>query len=227
MFLLTVPVIVWSNSIFEMEKGECNHEGDIVSSFNVRFEMDVAKAKSYWNDFMEDENDNDISGYGLFRKKDLLETEMTLMPELSNEPLKLFAHFRQLGEYAVLHLYAKDKSGTFIAEDSHPNTFKNIQRLAQRFVKYTVPLHCENLLDEAQDKLKDYQKQRERKQDDIEDMEEDITEHQEEIQDLKKEIQQGKISLEGIDQNIESAKADLEAKESLYDSIKKELAEIK
>jgi hypothetical protein len=61
-------------------------EGYETIAVHVSMMADKDDAKSTWNDFIQDEKDVDIKGYGLFQKKDQLYTELTNFDDLASMP---------------------------------------------------------------------------------------------------------------------------------------------
>lgn len=190
--------------LFTTKTSQYEHKGKMVDTYLITLDIDKEDAKEYWNDFMEDENDTDIKGFGLFNKKDLLETELMVMRSISNDALKLFVKFEDINGTTHIQSFLKKKDGTFVSSSNSEDqlTFTNFKRLANRYLEYFIPLYYQQRIKNAEENLEDANDMVEDINDNIEDNKKDISKNKEKVIKLKEEIQELNAENEDLKQEL-------------------------
>mgnify|MGYP000229530602 CR=1 FL=1 len=202
------------------------HKKESADAYKIIVDADKSDAKEYWNDFIQDENDRKIRGYGLFSKKDLLETDMIVIPALSNNPLKLFMHFEDAGDQTHMYLFAQKENGSFVSKDDKM-IYQNLQRLGNGYLEYFLPSYYREVLRDAEDNLEDAQKDVEKIKDDIKDDEEDIVSMKEKIKKLERRIEEDKAEQKELEAELERAQKLAKRKKYTYSEVRQEVEKLR
>ena len=191
------------------------HEKKSVDAYQITLDVEKSEAKSYWNDFVEDQNDQKIRGYGFFSKKDLLETDLAEIPAISNDPVKLFMEFKEVRDKTQLLLYAKNANGKYVSADKGKDklTFTNLKRFGNRYLNYFLPLYYRDVIRDAEDRMEDAQKDLTKLASDIKKDEKRIKDLKEDIRSLESDIEKHKMEKDKAENKLTATRKTLKRKQ--------------
>ena len=201
--------------LVETTTKQYEHDEEMVHVYQITLDVDKDMAKEYWNDFMEDQNDQKIKGYGFFSKKDLLETEMTVIPSISNKAVKLYMRFDEDNGKTQLRLFAEEDQGGFLNPENRKDrlAFNNLKRLGNRYLEYFLPIYYRENLRNAEENL-------EERNEDLEAIKEDIKDYEKEIEKLQEKLVSAKEKQAEAEANIQKAQNVLKRKTYSYEEVK-------
>ena len=220
--LLSIIFLTFTQTLFsQLVETEINnrvHDKKVVDVYQIVLDVDKSDAKYYWDDFIEDQKDKKIKGYSVFRKKDLLETEYTSFPMISDKPIKLFMEFEEVNDKTYLNLFAQKESGKYISAGKRADrqTFANIKKLGNSYLEYFLPVYYREVIRDAEDQFENTQK-------DLKKVSDDLKDKKAELEALKAEIVAAENEKILLEEKLEKDIRVLNRKKYSYDEIRKEL----
>ena len=217
--LLFVYSMVAGQDYYDITYDTIYVEGYETIAVHVSMMADKDDAKSAWNDFIQDEKDVDIKGYGLFQKKDQLYTELTNFDDLASTPVALYAKFMGTDRNVDMRLYLRE-SNTDTTLRSEPKLYGNLADMAHEYVAYFLPEYYDNKVEATQEEYNDIQKN-------IEDLNQDIVDRKNKINELKIKINELDEELRQKDSELYQIIDELEKRKVTYEAVDQQVRDLK
>lgn len=207
--------------LIEMENKEISYDHESQEAIHLELMADSDANKKAWNDYVQNTLEKDIKGYGLFAKKDLLETDKVLIPEIDDErAVKLMAKFQEGGSNNEIYIFAEYFNGDAITQEEHPDAYNGLISIAEDYLENYLPDYYKEKYNNSQEALSDVK-------DDMTDIEEEIKDKKIEIEDLKQKIADLKKEQIEVAEKLEIAEKTVERRKEKVQEVSKELGNIK
>jgi len=205
-FLITSTLAIGQTA--RLEINEVLYKDVLRPSIEVEMVPSAKDVKKAWKNFIEDQYDADVSGYGLFANKDILSTSGATIRPISEKKIDLYSKIIRDGNKTKMNVYGTFGYDSFITPDEHSKAFRAMHDVVGDFVASFLPNYFAEVVDETRDEVEDAA-------DNVADLEKKIERNKEEINDLTKE------NIELTEELVETRKMLSELKKNLNKDKKK------
>ena len=175
--IFTTGVIAQS---MKLETNEVLNNNILRSSVELKMTPSTKNVKKAWKNYLEDNYDADVDGYGLFKKADILSANAASLLSISDNPIDLYAKIVADGEMTKMNVFGSFGNNSYLTPFDNPLEFEGMQNLVSQFVASFLPNYFAEVVDDAQGDVKDAAKN-------VADLEKKIEKNKEKIKDLSKE----------------------------------------
>lgn len=202
--------------------GTVNYKKDNRPCIEVNLEPEPKEVKDAFKDWLKDNYDVKLKGFGFLTNKDVLYAENVSIQEVSDKNLNFYTKVVEDGEQTKMSVFASYGYDIHINPEKYPRAFRKIEELTDNFVADYLPKFYQNRIKNAEERLSDLQKRQKDLEDNISDNKGDIEKMYKEIEELKKENEELIQDLSKNKDNLEKANVTLKSrKEELTKIIEK------
>ena len=220
-----IPFLGMTQS-FEIQQGAYEHKGKERPSIEIKLEPEPKAIKKAWKDYIKDNHDVKLKGFGFLTNKDLLEAEEVDFPAISDKTMNFYTHFSEAGGQTKMEIFASLGHDIYIDSRDYPNAYRSMRQIANRFIQQYLPDYYLNRVQNTEEELEDLQSEIEDLEDDIADNKDDIEENLQEIEDLRAENENLSKELDEKEDRLEQLMSMLEARRDKLQKVKKKVDEI-
>ncbi|MFK7773421.1 MAG: hypothetical protein AB8F94_14830 [Saprospiraceae bacterium] len=163
-----------------IKDGMVTHDDKMYPAIIVQMEPNTKKVKKELKDWMDDEFGFKLDGYGIFRKRDVLDAEQVTIPEVSNKRMDFYAEIIENGSVTEMKIFGAFGYSIPISKEHYPSEYRAMKNMTINFVADFLPKYYLNKIDDTKEMLSDIEKERK-------DLNEDMKDNIEDIADLKAE----------------------------------------
>ena len=218
--LIIFIILLFSASLsaqqFDIVETDYPHEDKVYEAIKISIDAEKDEAKEAWNDFIQDEYDIDVKGYGFFVKKDELKTEPIPTSFLSPETRIMHTHFAEKDGYTQLYIYATKSDDTPVIGTSDTLALSNLESISEEYISYFLPAYYEEKAIEMTEYFEEVTE-------DIEDMESEVSESQEEIRELQAKVKELHVKITESKNEKEKAKRQLNRSLEILEQVKESI----
>ncbi len=158
------------------------HEGKARPSIQVQMEPPAKAVKKAWKDYLKDEYDLKLKGFGFLTNKDMLSAEEVVVEKMSEKELNFYSHFDREEGLTMLNVMASFGYDIYVDRQEYPVAFATMESMVKGFLRTYLPGYYSEEVEDQGDLVKDLER-------DIRDMEKTKENNTKRIEDLRKEIQ--------------------------------------
>ena len=184
---LTVSCFTLSAQTYAVEDGSFVHRDNTRACIVVHVDPEPKTIKEEWKDFLNDNYNFKLNGFGFFTNKDLLYAEDIQVKELGEKNLNFYSNIVEDKEGTEMKVFASYGYDIYIAPDNYPSEYATLKKMVQKFYAEFLPKYYEGEIKDVSKRIAELEKERKSTQKDIEDNQEDIEDNKEEIKELQEE----------------------------------------
>lgn len=182
----------------------------------VMLEPGTKTIKDNFKDWIDDQHDVKLKGYGFLTNKDVLRAEQTTISSVSPNQMDFFVKIVEEGEQSKMCIFASFGYSIPVAPDKFPQEFQALKGLTINFLSDFLSDWYLNRFEEAQEVAADLEKERAK-------LAKEIEKNKEEIADLKKENEKMGTTLEEKESSLQEASKTAEERKRKMNKINKAL----
>jgi len=197
-FILLIQINL-SAQTYHFGKGQIEYEESTIDAIKVTLDPSPKTTKNNLEDWMNENYDVNLDGKTLlFFDKEYMTAKGVLITEISDKKIDLYVKSEKNEEsFTVLYVFSSFGYNSWINKQNHPQEFKNLKGIVDKFVSNYLPEYYANRLEDKRSTLEDLKEDRK-------DMEEEIVRNNEKIRSLRDENSKISRSLEELGQEIVS-----------------------
>jgi len=186
----------------------------------VRVDVPPKTLKGAWKDFLKDEYDIKLKGFGFLANKDQLTAEEVDFKAISDEKVDFYSQFEEKkNEETVMYIFARHGYDFYVGPEKFPSEYDRMRSIVEKFVGGFVPDFYQKEAEELQEKISDIN-------DEISDKESTIADNEEEIKSLREEIDALREEVNAAKKRLDARKIELDNKKSALDQINQAIENI-
>lgn len=182
----------------------------------IQIEPNPKEVKGELKDWMDDEQDVNLKGFGFWRKKDVLKAEEINLPIISPNEMDFYAEVVENGDITEMKIFGSFGYNIHISKESYPTEYRAMKEMSINFLSDFLPKYYQDKIEDTQELVSDLANERN-------DLKEDIEENTEEISELKEENSELAEKVNETSSDMKDAAAKLKIQENKLKNINKEL----
>jgi hypothetical protein len=175
----------------EVADGTIVHDELERSCVDVLMEPGAKDIKDNISDWMKDEHDVRLKGFGFLANADVLTAEEVRIPDISTNQMDFYVSVVENGDYSEMSVFGSFGYNIHITPEAYPEEYRALKKLVFDFLDAFLPVWYQDQIDGMQKMVADLEKEQNQLQDHIAD-------NEKRIEALQKENVQKKEELEGI-----------------------------
>ncbi len=182
----------------------------------VQLDPEPKTLKKAWKEYIKDDFDVSMKGFGFLANKDLLSAEEAVIGPVSPEPIHLYTHIVEDLNGSELKLFAEVNPGDYADRTGHAPAFRALRGILEDFLAAYLPTYYHGRVKDAEKRLVELAGERE-------DLKKEIARNTEKIKELEDEIEQRNLELQANQNRLELAESKLEARKEKLERIRNQL----
>lgn len=213
--------------VVNINKDEVRYEESLYPSIEATVNPPPDEVKKAWKDYMNEQFDVGMKGFGFLSNKDVLYAEEVTLESISGNALNFFTKIVQSGDETTIDVFATEVNGPHIDPDDNETAFQTMRQMLVSFLDGFLTDYYRKQVDEKQEEVNDLADEITDLKSDVQDDQEEIEELKEEIQELESEIEKNKREAVKKEESLEEQKENLQQKKSELETIRERLQRIK
>jgi len=154
----------------------------------IQIEPGTKEVKGELKDWMDDELDVDLKGFGFWRKKDVLKAEETTIASISPNEMDFYAEVIENGDLTEMKIFGSFGYNIHISKENYPNEYRALKEMSINFLSDFLPEYYLDKIEDSQELVNDLANERENLKEDLKDNTEEIAELKEENTELAEKV---------------------------------------
>ena len=179
----------------QLTEGMVNHNGVEQASIIATIEPPTKAIKEALKDWMKEEHEVDLKGYGFLTNKATLSAEGVIIPEISKKRIDFFAKVTKEGNKSEMQVFSSFGPEVPINAVAYPTAYAALQNLTLDFLDDFLPKWYRSRIAEAQEVVSDLRRERENLMNDKQDNQEEMRELQEELTEVEQDLDEAESEL--------------------------------
>lgn len=175
----------------------------------VQIEPDTKDVKDAIKDWMDDEKDVKLRGFGFLVNKDVLTAKEIKLPEISPNEMDFYVEVLEKEEITEMKVFGSFGYNIHISKAKYPTEYRALKNMTLDFLSNYLPEYYKNKIEDTQELLSDLKEERENLKEDIEENSEEIVELKEENIELNGEVSDKNIKVEKTSIKLQEQKTKL------------------
>jgi wyosine [tRNA(Phe)-imidazoG37] synthetase (radical SAM superfamily) len=192
------------------------HEDAPWSCWVVSLDPEPKTLKKAWKDYVKDEFDISLKGFGLLSNRDVLSAEAVVINSVATDPLNLYTSIVEDVNGSEMKLFAELKSEMYANSNSHASEFRALREILEDFLAEYLPTYYHSRVKDAEKRLVKLAEERE-------DLKKKIAKDSERIEELRQEIEERELKLETNQAELELAESKLQARKEKLERIRNQV----
>jgi hypothetical protein len=176
-----------SAQTYTVDDGTIIHRDKSRSCIEVHVDPEPKTVKDAWKDFLKDNYDFKLKGFGFLTNKDLLSAEDVQVEKISDKNLNFYSNIVEDKEGTEMKVFASYGYDIYLNKTEYPSEYATIKNMVAQFYAEFLPDYYKGEIKDITKKIAGLEKDRKSNAKDIEDNKEDIDDNQKEIEKLQKE----------------------------------------
>ena len=176
------------------------------------------QVKAAYKDWIEDNYDAKIDGFGFLKNKDLLVAEKANISSISSHKMDLYAKIIAKGSVTEMNIFGSLGYDYHISRDTYPQEFSKMRSMVYAFLEDYLPGYYQEKVEESSDLIEEIN-------DDKSNARDDIKKNRKEIESLKKENADLVNEIKNYEQKLKSAEESLKVSKKDAQEVKKIIKE--
>lgn len=175
-------------------------------------EIEPAKktVKKAWKNYLKDNYDLKLKGFGLFTNKDVLYAEDVKLNTLSDKRINFYTKFEETENTTKMIVFASFGYDIYFSSRGYSSEFSKMRELTSGFLKNYLPKYYQKEIDNTKEIKEELEENIAENKEGISDREEEINKLKEEILSLENDLEENTKKAEEINTLLELKKKDLE-----------------
>lgn len=213
--------------VVELSNAQVQYEETLYPSIRAVINPEPKEVKKAWSDYMQDEFDLKMKGFGFLANKDVLSAEESQLPSVSSKTLNFYTKIIQTGEETSMEVFAGVVGGSVIDPNKDSAAFQTMRTMTISFLDEFLTEYYRKAVEQKQEEVNDLSDDISDLKSDIEKAENRIDKLTREIQDLKSEIEEDRQTILEKEEQLLEEKTSLEMKKKEQEIIRKKMMNIK
>jgi hypothetical protein len=197
-------------------EGMIVHQDAPRACWEVHVDPEPKTLKKAWKEYVKDDFDVKLKGFGLLTNRDLLSAEVAVVRPVSPEPINFYTHIVEDMNGSEMKVFAELNPGDYIGPDNHAAEFRAMQKILDEFLAEYLPTYYQGRVNDAEKRMVELANERE-------DLKKEITRDSEKISKLEDEIEQARLELKTNQDQLDLAESKLEARKQKLERIRNQL----
>lgn len=193
----------------QLTEGMVNHNGVEQASIIATIEPPTKAIKEALKDWMKEEHEVDLKGYGILTNKATLSAERVIIPEISKKRIDFFAKVTKEGNKSKVHFFSSFGPEVPINAVAFPTAFASLQNLSLDFLDDFLPKWYRSRIAEAQEVVSDLRQKRENLMNNQEDNQEEITEIEQDLDEAESDLNKDLNALHEVGHKLKNSRRSL------------------
>ncbi len=206
--------------LYQATSGTVKYDEKERPCIHVKVESEPKELKGAWQDFIKDNYDVKLKGFGFLANKDILEAEKVKFEQISQKEMNFYTKFSQENESTEMCVFASLGYDIFINKNEYPEEYRTMKNIVERFIGQYVPAYYEKQVDETQGELSDLEKE-------IGNLESDISNNKKQVEKNRKEIEKLQSKNEKLAEELRKKEKKLSEIQELLEKKKGKLKKAK
>ncbi len=187
-----------------LENATVEHNDVTRHAIKVKLEPSTKEVKRAFKDYMEDEKDLDIDGFGFLTNKDVLKAEGQVVSDISRNKMDLFARIVEKDDLTEMYVFGSFGYDLHINPERYPAEYRKMRSVVYGFLNNYLPGYYQEKIEGAEDLIGDLKE-------DKEDAKDALAANRDEIEDLKKRNEELSEKIKSYEDKLRNAEAKLNA----------------
>lgn len=213
--LLLIPFILPAQDL-HLSTGEVKHDKEMRTCVEVLLQPKPDEIKEAWEDYLDDEYDVDLKGYGFLANKDVLSAEEVDFKTISDKKMDFYTRIVEEKDMTKMCVYASLGYDIFINPRNFPKEFQAMENITKKFLAYYLPKYYEEQLNNTREKISEFKSDRE-------DMKNEMEDNRKEIEKLSKRNEQLAKEISEKENTIDQTQNLLQTRQENWKAVKNKL----
>lgn len=206
-------------------KNKTEYDGAQRAAIYVKMEPATKDVKAAWKDYLKDQYDVKVEGFGFLSNKDVLKAKKVSIKDISDMEMDLNSKIIS-GEYGTdMMVFASFGYDLYLSPEKYAKEYEAMESLVYDFLGTYLPNHYAGQIEKSQKIVADLADAKSDLAKDIADNKEDIAKMKKEIEELTKENEKMSDELSKTKEKLTVAEQNLEARKEKVESIKAKVVE--
>ncbi|MEM6967578.1 MAG: hypothetical protein AAF573_22630, partial [Bacteroidota bacterium] len=176
---------------------------------SIQMEPKTKAVKGELKDWLKDNHDFKLKGFGFLVNKDVLRAEEVNIPAISDNEMDFYAEIVENDNVTEMNIFASFGYDIHISKEKYPQEYRALKSMTLDFLSEYLPDYYQDKVEDTQELLSDIQNERNDLKEDVEENEEEIAELKKENIDLKNEINEKNAKIKNTTKQLEAEKTQL------------------
>jgi hypothetical protein len=172
-------------------------------SVKVILKPDSKTVKKAYKNWMEDNHDVDVDGFGFLKNKDVLKIEKSKLNGISDNKMDLYARIIDKGDYTEMNVFGSFGYDLHLDPVTYPHEYRRMKAIIYAFLNDFLPGYYEEIVEDTAELIGDIQE-------DKSDANEQMSDNRDEIEKLKKENAELTNKIKDYESKLAVAKTELD-----------------
>lgn len=209
-FIVFFPVYHVFSQTVDLSSTSIQHNDKQRDAILAEIEPTKKTVKNAWKNYLKDNYDIKLKGFGLFSNKDVLYAEDIKLNMLSDKRINLYTKFEETENSTKMIVFASFGYDIYFSSIGYSSEFSKMRKLTSNFLKNYLPKYYQNEINNTKEVKEELEEKIAENKEDISDREEEINKLKEEILSLENELKENSKKAEEINTLLELKKKDLE-----------------
>jgi hypothetical protein len=213
---LIANVLSLSGQMYEVKEGSIIHRDNARECIEVHVDPEPKTIKGAWKDYLKDNYNFKLKGFGFLTNKDLLSAEDIQVEKLGDKNLNFYSNIIEDKKGTEMKVFASFGYDIYINPKDYAKEFVILKNMVKEFYAEFLPDYYAGEIKDVTKRIAKLEKERKSTKKDIEDNQKDIEDNKEKIEDLQKEneelaekLKEGKEKLQTATERKSSREAKL------------------
>ncbi len=218
LFVLLISNFNLSGQKLAVTDQTINYDDQIQPSIKVILKPNSKEVKKAYKDWMEDNQDVDVDGFGFLKNKDVLKIEKEQIKGISDNKMDLFAKIIDKGEYTEMEVFGSFGYDLHVDPTTYPHEYRRMKAIVYAFLNDYLPGYYNEIVEDTEELIGDLRE-------DKSDANEKLVDNLDEIEKLKKENSELANKIKEYESKLELAKVELTNQKEEKNKVKKIIME--
>ncbi len=185
------------------DDGTIRYEKATRPALVIHLDPETKPLKEAWTDYLKDQYDVKLKGFGFLSNKDVLYKEGISFPAISDKKIDFYTEIIQDETGSKMSVFATHGYDSYLSPTDYSDEYANMRKIFEDFLKSYVPNYYKDMVENTQEVVDDLSKDREKLSKDIEKNNRKIQKMSEDLEELKQEVEEDKSTLQQTDEKLQ------------------------
>lgn len=222
LFFLLLPFFS-SAQVAEVANSTIKHDKAERPCLAVELDAEPKAVKGAWKDYLKDEHDIKLKGFGFLANRDLLDAEKVQVKAITDKEMNFYTHFEEQKDKTRMCVFASLGYDIYLEPGEYTREYRAMREIVENFISDFVPRYYRQQVEESEEALSNLESEIKGLKDDISGNEKQIDKNLKEIEKLKKENISLSADLDKKQKRLNETEKLLKEKQEKLNAAKREL----
>ena len=220
--ILMLPL--WANAqVTTITNATIKHDKAERPCIMVELEPEAKAVKGAWQNYLKDEHDIKLKGFGFLANKDLLDAEKVLFKAISDKEMNFYTHFDEKNGKTQMCVFASLGYDIYLNSGDYPQEYRAMRNIVNQFLSTYIPDYYQKQVEQSEELVSSLEKEIGNLRDDVSDNQKEIEKNLKEIEKLKDKNKNLSSDLDKKEDRLREVQVLLKQKQDKLKEAKKDL----